>query len=443
MQRSLHSHDRGMRATSLVAAFLTMMAAGGSGWAQLARPGAQAAGIAPTGTVSGYVTCSDTRLPARIASVVLQPVVTPDVAGVPVGAGSATQTSIVQTMMDGSFTISKVAPGDYYLVAELPGYISPLSVFSRDELNHPTKQMFDLMATLLTPISVTPNGTTRANVSLIKGATITGAVRYEDGSADEGSRVQLMRKNARGAMAAYAPITLTSERTTTDDQGRFHFAGLPPGEYTLNTVLAVGSMEVTGDVTAMHVGMNYKPTGPSWLTIYFGNVFRQTDSKRITVAGAETVGGQDIVIELSKMHSVSGTVLDQSTGAAVNQARVQIVLPGGAVGDTPIGKTDVGEDGTFRFPFVPEGTYMLVVSGARQVTHDQVPMDMTKLPPGMKFFFVDGSDGSTPMTSVDKIQREYATVKQPIIVHSDMTDVQVPLSARDPGSKAPKAKAKQ
>jgi len=96
-------------------------------------------------------------------------------------------------------------------------------------------------------------------------------------------------------------------------------------------------------------------------------------------------------------------------------------------GSTAVGRTDVGEDGSFHFPFVPEGSYTLVVTGARQVTHDQVPMDLTKLPPGVAFFT---GPGITPMHSVDTTQQAYATATQPILVHSDMAGLQVLVSVK-------------
>ena len=67
---------------------------------------------APTGTVTGHVVCDDTHLPARMASVVLQPVV--DLNSSDLKPDSETEpytvTTVIQTLLDGSFTIQDVKP---------------------------------------------------------------------------------------------------------------------------------------------------------------------------------------------------------------------------------------------------------------------------------------------------------------------------------------------
>src|ERR1700745_347495 len=84
-----------------------------------ARPG--------TGTVTGHVYCADTNAPARMARVRLESVDDAqlhegsnpqDSSDMPVGG-------IVQTALYCSFVSPNVPPGRYYIVASLPGYLSP------------------------------------------------------------------------------------------------------------------------------------------------------------------------------------------------------------------------------------------------------------------------------------------------------------------------------
>jgi hypothetical protein len=63
-------------------------------------------------------------------------------------------TSAVQTLLDGSFTIPKVAPGAYYVVAYKSGYLSPLSTLSEDALKHPTPEDHKRIAGILPRIVV-------------------------------------------------------------------------------------------------------------------------------------------------------------------------------------------------------------------------------------------------------------------------------------------------
>jgi protocatechuate 3,4-dioxygenase beta subunit len=399
----------------------------------LAQQPARSVAPPATGSVTGHVYCSDTRQPGRLAAVVLQPVVTPDVLpGAKASSVQVVRTPVVQTQMDGSFTIQNVAPGDYYAVAELPGYISPLSLFSREELNHPTQATADLMGQLLTPVTITANTGSKAEIVLTRGAVITGAVRFEDGTALTNSRVVLMRRDTKGKMNNYYPASQASTTLNTDDQGRFRFAGLPTGEYKLYAILAVQESRVPEGLT-WRVGLT--TTESSWLNVYYGNVFRRGDSKSINIAGAESSTGGDIEIQLSKLHSVSGTVLDATTGNPVNSATVQIIWSGDAQykDDSQIGKTTVGPDGTFHFAFVPEGNYKLVISDAREVTHEQVPIQIVGLPTGTPLQVV-GEPAPTwvPMRTFNKTAKAYGDVSQPLIVHSDVGSITVQVTVKPP-----------
>ena len=97
---------------------------------------------AATGAVTGHVVCADTNTPARLAVVVLRPV--------PVAKGSDPTSGLkviearrVQTMLDGAFYIPNVAPGTYFVLASMAGYISPLAILGvgNDDLLEPTSEL--------------------------------------------------------------------------------------------------------------------------------------------------------------------------------------------------------------------------------------------------------------------------------------------------------------
>src|ERR1019366_10612064 len=105
---------------------------------------------APSAQVSGHVTCADTGQPARFASVQLvaehpnqdplfdpasmgknpdfQKVMAQAMSAVMKGSNLSTLTGL-----DGSFSLEKVPAATYYVVAQLPGYLSPLTQLSMME----------------------------------------------------------------------------------------------------------------------------------------------------------------------------------------------------------------------------------------------------------------------------------------------------------------------
>jgi hypothetical protein len=126
----------------------------------------------PAGTVFGYVMCADTHLPARLASVRLMPVpIRPDADKV--HAADATKPlntgrGCGQTQLDGSFKFTGVTPGDYYVIAQLAGYLSRDLEFTPDDWSHPTEDTAHRMAQVLTQVTVTANANSRVDVWLTK-----------------------------------------------------------------------------------------------------------------------------------------------------------------------------------------------------------------------------------------------------------------------------------
>ena len=130
-----------------------------------------------TGTVTGRVFCDDTNAPARLARVMLLPVtevsqsveqanrhgVAASESGAPLTLPS---TNSVQTGLDGSFTMTDLKPGAYYAIAEMPGYLSPVSNLSEEDWIRPTTSVADRMAKVLQRVSVEGGRTTVVNFSL-------------------------------------------------------------------------------------------------------------------------------------------------------------------------------------------------------------------------------------------------------------------------------------
>ena len=379
---------------------------------------------APTGTVTGRVLCADTHLPARMASVVLQPIVDLNSPALKPEAHDGGEykpegnVAITQTLLDGSFTIPNVRPGDYYVIAEKIGYLSPLAQLSREELNHPSQETASLMARLLTPVSVAANRTSSAEVRLIKGATISGQIRFDDGTPDASSGISLLHKDKSGKWTGFRTKLLAGPYggNLTDDQGRFRITGLPAGEYLLKTTLELSDIIV--DHIFRESGSSSSNTRYS-LNIYFGNVMRERDAKLIKLAEGEDSTANDIEIPLTTLHAVSGTVLEGATGRTVNAAHVEIHYTddGSQLVSTEVRK----EDDAFHFLYVPEGEYILKVTGARDVTRTEIPTCPRCTP---------------PTHTEEKTVRTFGNAEQPLILHSDLSALTIAVPPKPASSPA-------
>ena len=323
-----------------------------------------------TGSITGHVVLGDSHLPARMAYVVL----------LPVGAADAgdkkpvASTAIVGTGLDGSFVIPNVLPGAYYVAAMKLGYASPVpvSLINGDDYGPNPQDVKDALAAALTPVVVAVNRISTTEIVLNKGAVISGSVRFDDGEPYSKTTVSLLRKDKSGKWADFGtPEGLGSNGAPTDDQGNFRLTGLPAGEYLLRTTLRMeGGLVTTPGVDS--------PNQPDYRwDIYFGDGIRPRDGKIIKLKEGEQSNGNTIEIPLARLHSISGTVLSEETGAPINQADVELH---NADDDSTCTVTAINSaTGQFRFPYVAEGEYTLKVRKAADVapgsrSHDEKPL---------------------------------------------------------------------
>lgn len=369
------------------------------------------AGPQPTGVVVGHVICADTQQPARLAHVVLQPLVDlqSPVLGKQSNAYHPEGMFHLQTVgLDGSFVISAVPQGLYYVIVEQEGYVSPLAIVTRSELNKPNEATLRKVTKYLTAISVTAGHTTQAEVRIFRGASFAGRVGFEDGSPAVGVGMALLHKDANGKWVQARTGQLASHNSAyTDDQGNYRFSGLPAGEYMVRASIELNNV-ILDHIFAEHGATSY---GDGYhLRIFPGDVFRLRDAKPVKVEEGESAGAIDVDVPLSRLHAVSGTVLHPNAAGPVNAAHVTLNF---ADGGEELASTDVSsEDGTFEFNFVPEGNYTMRVTKIEDVQRTEVP--------------TCPSNTCVPPTHTEtKVITTYGDASLPLQLTGDMTGIVV------------------
>jgi 5-hydroxyisourate hydrolase-like protein (transthyretin family) len=345
----------------------------------------------PTGTLTGYVGYSDTKAPARIAQILLiklypakSPTDSPD--SQPKAAlGGAGLSTFTQTGLDGRFVMPNVPVGKYIVVAQQNGALNPIARIDLDALNkiqmsHLTEdQIKDNLADLTVAV-IEPNKTDNVAVSLTHGASISGTLNYDDGSPAVGVQVHLMIKTHSGAFAepdmmsmGMAASNATLGGYVTDEAGRFHIAGLPPGAYALRASLPFGQLKNLGASLKgiISLGMSSPDSmasamkTDSGLSVYSGNVLFRKDLKPIELTDGQAYTGADITVPLNGMFTVQARVEDAATGKPVDVAQVQLM---DADGHETLRSQFVDDDGTCTFEYVPIGQYTLQVVNAMDLS---------------------------------------------------------------------------
>ena len=310
------------------------------------------------GSVAGHVFCSDTRGPARFARVTIETVEDFKASAAPAHRASSVA---VDTKLDGSFLIRSVEPGKYYILAEMPGYLSPLVALAPEEIESPSAEDKEKLRTMLQQVTVVHGQESRLDLRLEKGASLSGTVRYDDGSPAAGLFVNLLRKEKDGTLKqASGGLDKFANQQRTDDLGHYRVAALPPAEYMVSIHLRSLTVGTSGPL--LGAGGYIEAAATPNVQIYSGSTARRSEAKLISVGNGQDVNGADVTIPISKLHSVSGILVAKQDGHPLSSGSVVLQDPSDK---STITETWVRlEDGRFEMDFVPEGNYLLRVSSA-------------------------------------------------------------------------------
>jgi len=364
---------------------------------------------APSSTVSGRVFCSDTNAPARMAMVMLEPAET---------AGrqpsKAIYSQAVRTLLDGSFSIPHVAPGMYYLIASAPGYVSPLAALgvSPEDLVKQDDSLKQKINSMVPHVIVQANLPASIDVTLERGAAVSGTVLYDDGSPATGLDVSLLvRRKDKWVPIPSGPFD-SFRHTETDDRGTYRISGLPAQEYLVAVTLRLDKVtyEFGNGGTGMSMSAGFS------LPVYSGGAWRTKDATPFSVKLGEERHGEDVQIAISRLHTVRGTLTAAHDGHVVNGGSIQLLH---ADDKSEAAKVDLTKDDNgFLFQFIPDGDYILHVVNASDTEYEEIPN-----PPGTV----------PPSRIKSQVVRSYGPVDEPLHVDRDIIGLAVSVPDLAPG----------
>jgi hypothetical protein len=334
----------------------------------------QPASAAGTGTVTGHVTCGDTQRPARFANVVLfgvpaqvtQPAKPDPNADASAQAAALAEamkmigkTNMVQTQTgtDGAYTATDIAPGDYYLFASLSGYVSPMNQ---------VQALISAGADIKKPlpgvqvVHVTAEHTMTGDVTIERGAAVSGTILWDDGSPVTGAimAVAPVKDEAKPPtqFGMLAVASVLSALSISDDLGHFRLSGLAPGDYVIKATVQ------SGQQTGLGTGMNLsKLMAVTPLVVYLPAAFHKSDAKTLTLHAAEDLRDQVMTLNLGGMHSVSGRVSSLVDRHGINSGTVRLQ---DTVDKDFSRSASLDANGQFTVNYVPPGTYTMKVTDA-------------------------------------------------------------------------------
>ena len=374
--------------------------------------------VQSNGRITGMVLCGDTRKPARGALLVLTILPNADGAQTPEGRHNA----MLRVGLDGSYSAEHLAPGEYSVIAMLPGYLTPFDDMVGSQMHDLSPAEQRAMLSRQGTVVVRGSETETLNMTLVRGAAVSGRVLYSDGS--PAAQVSIDLEDVKAASKPGSSVEdnmnvgramrsmFTQQSISTDDQGHFRVAGLQPGTYRIAALQSLTASDLGGEGG---MGMMFGAMiDASALHFFSGDTIHRKAAKTYELRAGDEVTGIDITIPERAFHRLRGQVTGTS-GKPANTGELTLT-----------DKTDeaftytqrLNTDGVFEFPAVPAGTYTLAVKGAAYsaFTPDNMPRPLPQ--------------------KVDTQTIQFGAGSQDVIVKdADVVDVAISLPELPPDAK--------
>ena len=293
----------------------------------------------PQARITGHVLLADTHEPARNAVVLLNSL-----------DGQNRQS--VRVGLDGTYLFDHVVPGEYIVITYLDGYLSPFDKLILTPADTTIASLFEKIVTAQGSLKVGAQGTRTFDISLERGAIVSGHVLYSDGSPAIQVGIELQDIAAPSSRPGTPSIQLgdiarsefVHQALETDDQGRFRIAGISPGTYRIAAVqLQKEPMQISDTLVRSMFGA---------LRFYTNDTIHPSSAKTYTLVAGQELQGLEIRIPLDGFHSVQGKAVARD-GRSITSAEVTIT----ETTDPSLYFSTVVSDGSFRFDRLPPGTY--------------------------------------------------------------------------------------
>ena len=224
-----------------------------------------------------------------------------------------------QSERDGQFQIAGIAPGSFFIAANLTGFSGSALPLGR-------------------PLSVTATGAD-VELTLTPWSSVTGRVLDELGEPVQGASVQLLRLQFQDGRRRLVSVGGARQ---TDDRGAFRLFAVPPGEY----ILAASA----SDVSTAEL--------PGYVRSFYPGVAEAASSPFLSIGAGQSLPGADITLVRQQTARLSGIVRDAQGRPGVVGSLTLIPSQSASSLAAAVGAR-TGDGGTFEFPNVPPGSYVI------------------------------------------------------------------------------------
>jgi hypothetical protein len=334
-----------MRSLLQLALFIACFATAGAEPQNSALPISQnRSDAAPQARITGHVLLADTKEPARNAVVLHNSL-------------DGQNRQFLRVGLDGTYLFEHVVPGEYIVMTYLDGYLSPFDKLNLTPADTTIRSLFEKVVAAQGSLKVGLEGTQTLDISMERGAMISGRLLYSDGSPAIQAGIELRDTAAPNSEPGMPGVQLEDlgdisrsefvhQPLETDDQGHFRIAGIRPGTYRIAAVLLQKEPMQNTDVLARAI--------VGAIRYYTNDTIHAGLAKTYTLVAAHELSGLEIRIPLDGFHSVQGKVVARD-GRPITSAEVSIV----ETSDPSLHFLGVASEGSFRFDRLPPGTYKL------------------------------------------------------------------------------------